>query len=517
MSMKRSYAGWLLPALLAVAMPGPAAADTALAGRAREVLRRHCLPCHGEQARGGLRLPEHVLAAGERPLVVPGQPDASLLIDLVEGGSMPPGDRPKAPAADRKALRAWIEAGATAFPPESGRDYLLAALLADFDRLKGDDRQHARYLSLNHLPDAERPAWQKALRLTLDQLGAGSRPAALTPADATGTLLRIDLRELGWHRRPYGDAEPLNLFDLLLLEYPYAAVPTTGPLHARLKSFLRESGQARPVPYVRADWLTRALSTQPLRKDFLAVLGKPAAEPPDAPPGWERLDRARALRELETAPGNGRAAQALAAVLPLKALLAGGTVARIAWERHYAQAVRSPDLKPIVPIDGLTFPDHVPPGSPKVELQLIGVPAGEKKIRIPDDPPTKMRFVAGKERVVFRVRSSADVVIRSAYMDDSGRVLLMSEQPVRIPADTPTVLRGAKGGVIALSRAADFSGTEQVTAIVLYVHRVTPAAPDYPKHRLLPHDKLAGRLLHSLDEGSETMIKITVPLTWVKP
>ena len=82
----------------------------------RPLLATHCYQCHGaKQQKGGLRLdsPGAILAGGESgPVLVPGQPDDSLLIQAVryDGYQMPPAGQ--LPAADVQLLADWVQSGA---------------------------------------------------------------------------------------------------------------------------------------------------------------------------------------------------------------------------------------------------------------------------------------------------------------------------------------------------------------------------------------------------------------------
>src|SRR5258708_14925957 len=90
--------------------------------RAREIFQQHCAACHGRgknPPQAGLNvLDRKRLIEEERRLVVPGQPDQSELLQLVECGSMPPGNKKKVSGPDRKVLREWIAHGAN-FPPRT--------------------------------------------------------------------------------------------------------------------------------------------------------------------------------------------------------------------------------------------------------------------------------------------------------------------------------------------------------------------------------------------------------------
>ena len=76
-----------------------------------------CLRCHNEKKRkGGLDLTTaaSVLQGGESgPAIIPGQPDKSLMIQLISKGEMPPGKKfGRVAPSGVKRLRAWIKDGA---------------------------------------------------------------------------------------------------------------------------------------------------------------------------------------------------------------------------------------------------------------------------------------------------------------------------------------------------------------------------------------------------------------------
>src|SRR5215831_17476860 len=103
------------------------AAQTAAAGKdageffethVRPVLAKNCFACHTNSKMGGLQLDsrDHLLKGGnDGPVVVPGDPDQSVLIQAVrqtnERFKMPPGAKLKQDEVDD--LAAWVKAGAT--------------------------------------------------------------------------------------------------------------------------------------------------------------------------------------------------------------------------------------------------------------------------------------------------------------------------------------------------------------------------------------------------------------------
>ena len=101
-----------------VAPRGTAATDHEPVSFAQEVmpiLETHCWECHSEQsAELGLKLDsyEGVMAGSDYGTVVePGDPDGSLLIDMIESGDMPEDGDP-VPAAEIAVIRNWIAEGA---------------------------------------------------------------------------------------------------------------------------------------------------------------------------------------------------------------------------------------------------------------------------------------------------------------------------------------------------------------------------------------------------------------------
>lgn len=88
----------------------------------RPILRAHCLDCHGavDEKDGNLdlRLVRFMVAGGDSGAAIQmGDPDASLLIQRVRSGEMPPGEA-KVTAAELATLERWIAAGAKTARPE---------------------------------------------------------------------------------------------------------------------------------------------------------------------------------------------------------------------------------------------------------------------------------------------------------------------------------------------------------------------------------------------------------------
>ena len=111
--------------------------EPAFRERVAPVLRRHCLRCHtGEKPKGGLDLSTSKgLAAGAEgnPVVVPGKPDESRLIEVVSGDKpeMPKNGKPLSPQ-EIQVLRDWIAGGSKVArgPGPQGRSARLVVVAA---------------------------------------------------------------------------------------------------------------------------------------------------------------------------------------------------------------------------------------------------------------------------------------------------------------------------------------------------------------------------------------------------
>jgi len=110
--------GWGLVVLAWLVWVGPAVAEPPTFERdVRPILKTYCFDCHGaeEKLSGGLdlRLRRFALQGGESgPAIEVGQPAASLLIERMRSGEMPPFAK-KVPPEKIAQIEAWIAAGAT--------------------------------------------------------------------------------------------------------------------------------------------------------------------------------------------------------------------------------------------------------------------------------------------------------------------------------------------------------------------------------------------------------------------
>src|SRR5947209_6800674 len=80
------------------------------------ILETRCFKCHGEgKTKGGLDLRRRftILKGGDSgPVLVPGKPKESLLVERIEKGEMPPAKDEALSARQRELIRLWVSAGA---------------------------------------------------------------------------------------------------------------------------------------------------------------------------------------------------------------------------------------------------------------------------------------------------------------------------------------------------------------------------------------------------------------------
>lgn len=271
----------------------------------KSIFRTRCLECHGDTRREAdihiLKLQSFV---GEGKAVVPGDVDKSSLFDLIsaddEDYRMPEAPRPPLTQGEIEKIRRWIANGASELPKDVtfddadegdsaadnfGNQYVLRKILNYVLKLPYNERPYVRFFSSNHLlvagvtPD-ELEQNRQALAKAINHLSW--RPEIVKPICIDGeinSVFAIDIRDLGWHERNFkspdddsGLAKSIDLFDLVLLEYPYNYVIEDDPQFAELFERYIESAQLiRPIPYVRIDWFASVATQAPLYEDLLQL------------------------------------------------------------------------------------------------------------------------------------------------------------------------------------------------------------------------------------------------------
>jgi mono/diheme cytochrome c family protein len=457
---------WLGAAfVVAVGSAITSAADSGdLAIKARLILKKHCAECHSGAAGAPstLAMLDYAqLTDKDRRLpafVKSSAASNSQIIQFMEEGSMPPGDRPRVPAEDIAVVRAWIEGGATAYPKKFDDVFAYAAILKDLQSAPADFKSF-RYFTLHHLLTddgvpldlgALRESFRKALNSVVRK-----ELVALKTIDPTGTIIRVSLTDLGWDNHAFEriqDGKPplevdFTLFDVMLLEYPHGEMPpATKEAEQLTQLWLRPSAPVRPVTFVRADWFATAVDGTPLKTDLkrLLELNGGRKRGIDAP---EKKSPPLKLEDLANLPALGQ-----------------------------GKAV------PIVAIDAWYAADYQPKNGPKIDM-ISTDPEGK--------PKTK--FKSG-ERVKLEIRSDSDVFIDLMLIDTEGTI--SQQTPInnnRIRGGVAKEVRigGAKDGLFlgdghgkyrfVLFAAADtfpegerLSSKHESLAIERYVHRFYP-------------------------------------------
>ena len=248
-----------------------------IAAKAYTVLETHCARCH----QGG-RLKRPAPAAGfgnilrldeiaaDPVLVRPGNPDASRIYTHMLRRLMPfdvhqeqsGGDEPS--ADDMQAVRAWISglgppAGCPERRPVTVED-ITAALGKAGDKASWDAGRQ-RFVSLAHLynachSQAALAASRQAVARLFNSLSWKPAAVRVEPIDEAGTVLRVDLGDLGWVGAHWD-----------------RIVRSGGNAAGRLGFLPAGVRQAfgTDTPVVRADWLANAMLKAPLYYDLLGL------------------------------------------------------------------------------------------------------------------------------------------------------------------------------------------------------------------------------------------------------
>lgn len=269
----------------------------ALHERVEKVFRSKCGSCHGgSKPDAGLRILNHKDLV-DRKYIVPGKPAESRVLPFIQTDRMPPKGQGLPPLSDdeKRDVQDWINAGAVAFNtlPVNGAsaDYVLQQIVADVGRLRANPRfddeklKSYRYVSFNHLLAAgvtsdELQAHVRSLALAINHVSQQTEFEKPVPIDGAegrpATVFRINLENLGWHepafRQRMQSGRQMTLWDLIMLEYPYAMLSTGSASYTRaVREYLSYTDQLRPVMYVRGDWLMTTVTRTPLYEDLLRL------------------------------------------------------------------------------------------------------------------------------------------------------------------------------------------------------------------------------------------------------
>jgi len=301
--------GWIFATIVALGMPHllhaqPSTDSDSLASQVKEMLRKRCFECHGgSKTQGGVKILDHALLIGERKIVVPREPDESLLYQVLTASDesvMPPSGQPRPATDEIDAVRRWIAAGAPAFPADvavpvaanndsanaaRGTEYVLGKIAEHARSQPLERRQFLRYFSINHLLTGgatadELTLHRDALAKVINHLSWKQQIVRPKSIEGTQTVFVIDLRDVGWNQQPFEEIvdgkanarSKLNLYDLVLLEYPYSlAYEDSDGWRQVSETYMGQAGLVRPIPFVRADWFVSVAALPLLYEDLLQL------------------------------------------------------------------------------------------------------------------------------------------------------------------------------------------------------------------------------------------------------
>jgi hypothetical protein len=252
-----------------------------VAKAAFEVLDKHCARCHQEGKLSARERPAknfgNVLKldelAANPQYIIPGNAHGSKLFKQIADKEMPydvqyeGASFPLPSEGEIKALITWIDSlGSKAAAACEGRKFvthadMIGMMAGDLEKQQRSRRKGTRYLTLTHLKNAcmddtaMKVYRQGAIKL-VNSLSRSSDVVRLDTIDPEGTIIRINLDDMGWDAKDW---------DTLLAVNPYNTQPET-----QLSSVL-EGSTGNKLPYVRADWFAFAASQPPLYNTLLKL------------------------------------------------------------------------------------------------------------------------------------------------------------------------------------------------------------------------------------------------------
>lgn len=273
-----------------------------LSAQVKQIFRTRCFECHGAtRQEAGIHILDASTYVGDGEYVSPGDVDSSHLFDTVcsddEDVRMPQSPLPPLQPFEIQAIRQWIAGGAKPFPKDipadqanddrnTGTEHVLETILTHIRTVPRESRKYVRYFSSNHLLSAgatqqDLKLQQQALAKALNHLSWVNQIVVPEIVDhPVGSILAVDIRKLGWSATPYRvvregtlhEMSSLNLYDQVLLEYPYSIALQNSKTFDELRDhYFMNAGLVRPIPFVRTDWFASIATQFPLYEDMLQL------------------------------------------------------------------------------------------------------------------------------------------------------------------------------------------------------------------------------------------------------
>lgn len=270
----------LLAAPGAAALGGDASqADPDVARQGFAFVLTYCGKCHGKGASeggGDMDVTEPATLV-ENGYLEPDSPETSEMWRRIAEGEMPPEGEPQPTAREGEIFRRWIAAGAPK-PARARREFKSVldthrAIADDLQAAAESDRGRLVYFTLVHLynhpdvSDFDLRLHRAALSKAINSLSWQPEIVVPQSIDAEGTLLRVDLRDLGWDQKDW---------NAILAAYPYGltykdVLDKSLAETARRIERLAGEGRSGELLAVRADWFVVTAMRPPLYHALLDI------------------------------------------------------------------------------------------------------------------------------------------------------------------------------------------------------------------------------------------------------
>ena len=198
-------------------------------------------------------------AADAPPPGAAAPPQGAPVAEPAPGAAPPPG---AAPAPGAPPGPAPVAAAAPACGKIISQEDIISLIAADLNKISPRTRRTGtRYLTLTNLKNAcvdeeSLNVFRQGAVKLINSLSRSSDIVRLEPIDPAGTILRVNISDLGWTDQDWND---------LLANYPYRTQP-----ESQLLSVL-ESGTSTKLPYIRADWFAFSAARPPLYGKLLKL------------------------------------------------------------------------------------------------------------------------------------------------------------------------------------------------------------------------------------------------------
>ena len=256
--------------------------------KALAIFKNNCSRCHkGAGSAGGdfNVLDSSTMTVGkngEKPYIIPGNPDESYLLSRIIKKSMPPKDVAVRPSdEDVKIITEWIKKGAKPFVNnEEKRTYIswldiLTSVRNDLRNRDLEDIKYTRYFSLVNLSNNQKTTsedlrlYRAALSKALNSLSWRRNIVLPRPIDENHLIFAIDVRKLDW------DINSVKVWQTMTNYYPYGLSFDSKESEEADKFYKIQDEICKlthcKIPIVRADWFVSNATKPPIYHNILSI------------------------------------------------------------------------------------------------------------------------------------------------------------------------------------------------------------------------------------------------------